>query len=99
MLNDFPCTYRPDPAEGGQIASNLFAEPDTSPNAYIHIGLFNRFELAPSGGAHCGEHRIVYAKQSDIATGRERNLLIFEAMLSNPHLDQGLAGCKKIVNY
>ena len=79
ILNDFPYTCRPDPAEGGQSTSDPFEDPDTNPDAYIPIGLFNRFDLAPSGGGHCGEYRIVYAKRS--GNGRERNLLIFEAIL------------------
>jgi hypothetical protein len=99
ILNDFPYTCRPDPAEGGQTTSNPFDAPDTNPDAYIPIGLFNRFDLAPSAGTHCGEYRIVYAKRSGIADGRERNLLIFEAILPNPQPNQGLAGCKKIVDY
>jgi hypothetical protein len=99
ILNGFPYTCRPQPAEGGQITSDPFEDPDTNPDAYIPIGLFNRFDLAPSGGAHCGEYRIVYAKRSGIDNGRERNLLIFEAILPNPQPDQGLAGCKKIVDF
>ena len=99
ILNDFPYTCRPDPAEGGQIASNPFEYPDTNPDAYIPIGLFNRFDLAPSGGAHCGEYRIVYAKRSGITIGRERNLLIFEAILPNPHPASGVEGCKRLSSY
>jgi hypothetical protein len=99
MLNEFPYTCRPGPAEGGQIHANPFDDPATNPDAYLPIGLFNRFDLAPSGGGHCGEYRIVYAKRSGIEDARERNLLIFEAILPNPHPAQGLAGCKKIVEY
>jgi hypothetical protein len=99
ILNDFPYTCRPGPAEGGQVTSNPFEDPDTNADAYIPIGLFNRFDLAPSAGTHCGEYRIVYAKRSGIEDARERNLLIFEAILPNPHANQGLEGCKRIVNY
>jgi hypothetical protein len=99
LLNDFPYTCRPAPSEGGQVTTDPFADPDSNPDAYIPIGLFNRFDLAPSAGTHCGEYRIAYAKRSGIQDGRERNLLIFEAMLPNPRPKQGLAGCKKIVTY
>jgi hypothetical protein len=98
-LNDFPYTCRPAPSEGGQIHSDPFDDPDTNPDAYIPIGLFNRFDLAPSGGFHCGEYRIVYAKRSGIENSRERNLLIFEATQPNPHPNQGLEGCRKIVEF
>jgi hypothetical protein len=97
ILNDFPYACRPDPAEGVQSASDPFAGPEA--DAYIPIGLFNRFDLAPADGSHCGEYRIVYAKRSGITESRERNLLIFEAILPNPHPKQGLAGCRKIVDF
>jgi hypothetical protein len=98
-LNNFPYTCRPAPSEGGQIHADPFADPDTNPEAYIPIGLFNRFDLAPSDGSHCGEYRIVYAKRSGIEQSRERNLLIFEATQPNPHPHQGLEGCRKIVEF
>jgi hypothetical protein len=70
ILNGFPYACRPGPAEGGQITSNPFEDPDTNADAYIPIGLFNRFDLAPSAGTHCGEYRIVYAKRSGITEGK-----------------------------
>ena len=98
ILNDFPYTCRPDPAEGGQIHPIRLKIPTPTP-----------MRTSPSGsstvltwrrqGDHCGEYRIVYAKRSGIEDARERNLLIFEAILPNPHPNQGLAGCKKIVDY
>jgi hypothetical protein len=99
MLNGFPYTCRPDPAEGMQAGTDPFTEPETNPDAYLPIGLFNRFDLAPADGAHCGEYRIVYAKRSGILNNRQRNLLIFEAILPNPHPRQELAGCRKIVDF
>ena len=100
ILNGFPYTCRPAPAEGiHATGGDPFTDPDTNPDAYLPIGLFNRFDLARADGAHCGEYRIVYAKRSGITNGRERNLLIFEATLPNPHLDQGLEGCRKIVEF
>jgi hypothetical protein len=99
ILNDFPYACRPGPAEGAQSDSDPFTDPTTNPDAYIPIGLFNRFDLAPADGSHCGEYRIVYAKQSGVTNSRERNLLIFEAILPNPHPKQGLAGCRKIVDF
>ncbi len=83
-------------AEGAQVGCNPFVAGSSC--AYIPIGLFNRFDQAPENGAHCGEHRIVYAKQSGISSTSDRNLLIFEAVLPNPHPQQGLKGCQKIVD-
>jgi hypothetical protein len=97
ILNDFPYACRPDPAEGAQSNSDPFAGPGA--DAYIPIGLFNRFDLALADGSHCGEYRIVYAKQSGVAAFDQRNLLIFEAILPNPHPQQGLAGCREIVDF
>lgn len=95
-LNGFPYSCRPAPAEGGQAACDPFSDPD-SPCAYIPIGLFMRFDLAPEDGRHCGEYRIVYAKQTGRPGGSDRNLVIFEAALRNPHVNQGLRGCQKYV--
>jgi hypothetical protein len=97
-LNGFPYTCRAKPLEGGQAEVNPFANPGSNPDEYIPIGLFNRFDLAPADGSHCGEYRIVYARRG---TGNplERNLVIFEAALPNPHPQQGLKGCKQVVDF
>jgi len=96
VLNGYPYLCRPAPSEGGQAACDPFA-PD-SPCAYIPIALFNRFDQAPGNGAHCGEHRIVYAKASGIDDKDDRNIIIFEANMLNPNLVKGLKGCRKIVD-
>ncbi|MGE3669351.1 MAG: hypothetical protein AB7K71_06805 [Polyangiaceae bacterium] len=95
-LNGYPYLCRPAPAEGAQVGCDPFAE--DSPCGYIPIGLFNRFDLAPEDASNCGEYRIVYAKRSGITDSRDRNLLIFEATMPNPHPQQGLKGCRKIVD-
>ena len=94
-LNGYPYLCR-NGAEGAQVSCDPFAA--ASACAYLPIGLFNRFDQAPENGAHCGEYRIVYAKQSGIASTSDRNLLIFEAALPNPHPQQGLKGCQQIVS-
>jgi hypothetical protein len=95
VINGYPYLCR-DGAEGAQASCDPFAT--SSACAYIPIGLFNRFDQAPESGAHCGEYRIVYAKQSGVASTSDRNLLIFEAALPNPHPQQGLKGCQQIVD-
>jgi len=94
-INGYPYLCR-NGAEGAQATCDPFAA--NSPCAYIPIGLFNRYDQAPENGAHCGEYRIVYAKASGIASTSDRNLLIFEAALPNPHPTTGLAGCRLIVD-
>ena len=94
-INGYPYLCR-NGAEGAQASCDPFAA--DSPCAYIPIGLFNRYDQAPENGAHCGEYRIVYAKASGIAATGDRNLLIFEAALPNPHPTIGLAGCQLIVD-
>lgn len=96
VINGYPYLCRPAPSEGGQAACDPFA-PD-SPCAYIPIALFNRFDQAPGNGAHCGEHRIVYAKASGVENSADRNTVIFEANMLNPKLNQGLKGCRKVVD-
>lgn len=67
--------------------------------AFVPIGLFNRFDLAPADGADCGEYRIVYAMRSTNPNIAGRALIIFEATLPNPRRDLGLRGCLPVAQY
>ncbi|WP_224368579.1 NBR1-Ig-like domain-containing protein [Hyalangium versicolor] len=87
-LNGFPYACRT--AEGADALDTTSA----SMNAYKAVGLYNRFDLAPSTGANCGEYRIVYAR----STGG-RNFIIFEAVLPNPQPALGIEGCRPIANF
>ncbi len=87
-LNGFPVPCRP--TEGAQAAPGTGALAN-----YSAIGLFNRFDLAPAGGANCGEHRIVFAKTSGVG----RAFVIFEAVLPNPRKDKGLEGCRPVADF
>jgi hypothetical protein len=99
VLNAFPYTCRPAPSEGAQAAVDPFADAENNPDSYIPIGLFNRFDLAPSDGGHCGEYRVVFAKRSGIVNAAQRNLVIFESLLPNRQPHKGLKGCKEIVQF
>jgi hypothetical protein len=94
-MNGYPYLCRPAPSEGSQAECNPFLP--ESPCAYIPIGLFMRFDMAPEDAAHCGEYRIVFAKQSGLLDRNDRATAIFEAVMPNPHPQQGLKGCDKIV--
>ncbi|HEY4058207.1 MAG TPA: hypothetical protein VGM39_16455 [Kofleriaceae bacterium] len=64
------------------------------------VGLFNRFDLAPSDGSNCGEYRIIYA----LDTGphllvQGRGFLIFEAALPNPDPSRGIDACRPIAKF
>ncbi len=96
VLGGFPYSCRP---EGAQAAVDPFSNPGLNPNEYIPIGLFNRFDLTPGDGSDCGEYRIVYARRAGIANARDRSLVIIESILENPHPQQGLKGCRKIVEF
>jgi hypothetical protein len=96
-MNGFP--YTCPRAEGNQATVDPFLNPATNPNAYVPIGLFNRFDLAPASGADCGEYRVVFAKRSGITNPLDRNLLIFEAVLPNPSPALGLEGCRPVANF
>ncbi|MET0790264.1 MAG: hypothetical protein ABW061_01970 [Polyangiaceae bacterium] len=97
VLNGFPFTCRPAPSEGAQASCDPFAA--ASACAYIPIGLFNRFDLAPENGAYCGEYRIVYAKESGVLLSDDRNLVIFEAAMPNPLPLLGLEGCRPVAQF
>ncbi|AKU92245.1 hypothetical protein [Vulgatibacter incomptus] len=111
-FNDYPWEC-PRPEGTIESLSNPFVNYPRDDANYIPIGLFNRFDLAPLNGAHCGEYRIVFARQSGERTLRmeeerggepaygegERNLLIFEAILPNPEPGAGLDGCRRVVEF
>ena len=63
---------------------------------FVPVGLFNRFDLAPSTGADCGEYRIVYALRDRPG---DRAFIIFEARLPNPNPAAGLAGCAGVADF
>jgi len=85
-LNGFPYNCRP--TEGGQ------AFDPSQINNYALIGLFNRFDLASTSGADCGEHRMVFGRP-----GGSRAFIIFEAVLPNPTPSLGLEGCRPVANF
>lgn len=97
-FNQFPwdCPRK----EGAEATTDPFDDLG-DPDAYIPIGLFNRFDLAPKSGETCGEYRIVYARQSGVPThgGNPRNLLIFEAVLPNPHPECGIEACRPVAEF
>jgi hypothetical protein len=97
LLNGYPYSCRPSPAEGAQASCDPFVK--GSPCAYIPVGLFSRFDLAPEDASTCGEYRVVFAKQSGQLNNRDRNLVIFEAILPNPNPRRGLDGCRPIVEF
>jgi hypothetical protein len=96
-MNGFP--YSCPRQEGIQATVDPFVSFTSNPNAYIPIGLFNRFDLASTRGANCGEYRIAYAKRSGQTNSGDRNLIIFEAVLPNPNPGIGLEGCRPVVDF
>lgn len=64
---------------------------------FIPIGLFNRFDLTPKNGAHCGEYRIVYGMRPGTFSGRD--FIIFEGVLPNPNPSAGVAGCCQVAQF
>ena len=117
-FNGFP--YRCPRLEVAESTSDPFTnESDSNPNAYSAIAFSNRFDLIGqqetvkdrvTGTAHtewpdCGEYRIVFARNSGKSDPLNRNLIIFEARVPNPHpmapdpsnaTDPGPVGCRPI---
>lgn len=96
-MNGFP--YTCPRAESTLASADPFTNAATNPNAFIPVGLFNRFDLAPANGANCGEYRIVFAKRSGLNDPRNRLFVIFESVLPNPTPEQGLEGCRPVANF
>lgn len=87
-LNGFPYDCRT--AEGQEATSTA------TQATYAAVGLYNRFDLAPTNGTNCGEYRIVFAKMGSTFN---RNFIIFEAVLPNPSPVLGIEGCRPIANF
>lgn len=85
--------------EGVLAGTDPFDDPGFNPDAYLPIGLFNRFDQAPVDGSHCGEYRVVFAKRSGLFDPADRNLIIFEAALPNPNPTCGVEGCQGIAEF
>jgi hypothetical protein len=76
----------------------LAATPYTS-DEWFTLGLVNRFDVAPADGSFCGQYRMVFAHRESDPTRIRRLHVIFEAMLPNPHPEQGLAGCRPVAQF
>jgi hypothetical protein len=100
-LNDPPCTgtingFPVDcPRDEGVLATT---NPFQGATELEPIALVNRFDLAPSNGANCGEYRVVYALPTPFKTVA-RFLMIFEATLPNPEPSQGLTACLPVARF
>ncbi len=96
LLNTF--LYACPREEGQQVTVNPFGP--ATPVTYTAIALSNRFDLTTppeKGGMDCGEYRIVFERNSAQTNPLDRLLIIFEAVLPNPHpLPHSLKGCRAI---
>lgn len=81
---------RPEGIEASGTAADIVSRID---NDYRPIALVNRIDLADQSWKNCGEHRIVYGKNSNI-----KNLIIFEAVLPNPK-PGCRSGCRDVTEF
>lgn len=58
------------------------------------VAVVNRFDLAPTTGADCGEQRIIFS-----STALVRDFVIFEAKIPNPKPALGLEACRPIAEF
>ncbi|HTN86804.1 MAG TPA: hypothetical protein VL242_24065 [Sorangium sp.] len=93
LLNGFPYTC---PRNEGVLAGTDPFNP-AGDHFMEPVALVNRFDLAPVDGSNCGEYRIVFAKKSSSAI--DRNFIIFEAKLPNPHPECGIAACLPVAEF
>lgn len=96
QVNGFPNEGCPRVPDGDASTENPFT-PNT-PGFHFPTALVNRVDLIPTDGAHCGEYRVIFARNSgtDNTSGVQEAFLIFEAVMPNPRLDLGLEGCRPI---
>jgi hypothetical protein len=88
-FNGFP---RRCPTAEGALAQQPFAAGE-----YMTTALMNRFDQAPPDGANCGQYRMIFARPP-LQPG-QRIHLIFEAVLPNPHPEQGLTACRPVAEF
>ncbi len=92
-LNGFPI---PCPAE----AQSLLQVTETK--AWKPLSVTNRFDLAPSGGETCGEQHLSFfldRSGEHLPALPLRAFLRFSAVIANPAPDQGLEGCRPLVDF
>lgn len=97
FLNGFPIDC---PRQEGLLAAE--SPFDGGADDYFPIALINRFDLAPADGANCGEYRMIFGKTSafgPLLSAGDRNLIIFEPQMPNPHPELGLEGCRPIADF
>jgi hypothetical protein len=90
-FNGFP---RRCPTPEARLAATAFGA-----NDYFPVALINRFDMAPADGADCGQYRMIYVTYIGTPPAPNRVHLIFEAVLPNPHREQGIAGCKAVAQF
>jgi len=73
-------------------ASPLFGHVDV----WEPLSVANRFDLAPDGGETCGEARASFYVPPGAVNTPARAFMIFEAVVPNPHPEQGLDGCRAL---
>lgn len=78
--------------------ARLAATPYTD-DEWFAMALVNRFDVAPADGSNCGQFRIVYAHAETDPLKIQRLHLIFEAVLPNPHPEEGLASCRGVAQF
>lgn len=74
-------------------------DPNNQTDGFKPIELTLRFDLAPADGAHCGEYRITYAKNSGLTDAFNRMTIIFEGAIPNPTPAEGIAGCLPVAQF
>ena len=85
------------PLECPRTGDGDLAHPQTGavPSDFVPVALFNRFDLAPLDGSHCGEYRIVFWTGGTPNSGT----VIFEAQMPNPHPECGVDACRPIAEF
>lgn len=89
-INGFPVDC---PRNEGVLASGV------KTGDFKPLAVFNRFDLAPLDGSHCGEYRIIYAMNPEAGGTTGRNFIIFEGQLPNPTPECGVEACRPVVDF
>ena len=70
------------------------------PRQFIPLAIINRFAMAASDASHCGQYRLIFARDTGRPAPQADVLhIIFEGVLPNPQPQMGLAACRPVAEF
>lgn len=87
------------PRTEGKLAQSTGFFTPGDPDYFYPVAAVNRMDLMTTFGSDCGQHRIVYAKQSGLTDPHNRVFLILEAVLPTSDADFDGVMCQSVAEF